>query len=349
MAGALALVVAVAVPVIAYVSSTQASVPALRFAALLGTPGNHTPNGRLPTLPVEIVFDEDNGRIVSRQENGDVVLWNLKDTSPEVIAYTDSLFGYCRSQAALIIAKENRVSILNLARDADPATRGARRIAAGAFDHVAWNSDCSRFALANQGSRSVDVWSAMLSVREVTIDTPMPVRNGLAISGDGRFIAAAQGTYSSDEGHSTRLDVYEVAHDLNVTPALALDDPAVVAGLWKMVFPPRSTTLIAGSQADAKAGLLGVSADTGDAVWQQSGFESYWVRGIAASPDGRLLATGDENGLLRLWDARTGERLFEARTGLVIQSLSFSSTGERLAIALWDSTIGIVDVADITR
>ncbi len=347
VAGALALVVALAVPVIAYVSMTPAPVPAVKFSTVLGTPGDHSPDGRLPTLAMDIVFDDKHNRIVSRQENGDVVLWGLKDSSPEVIAYTDSLFGYCRNRSALIIAKEDRVSILNLARDPQPTPLGARRLTTGAFDHVVWDGNCSRFALASQASRTVDVWSAMLSVREVTIKTAMPVRNGLAISDNGRFVAAAQGAYSDDDGHRTRLDVFEVAANLDVTPSTALDDSTVVAGMWKMVFPPRSTTLVAGSQTEARSGLIGLAATTGDPGWRQDGFDSYWVRGVAASPDGKLLATGDENGLLRLWNVDDGSKVFEASTGLVIQSLSFSSDGTRLAVALWDSTIAIVDVADL--
>ena len=79
-------------------------------------------------------------------------------------------------------------------------------------------------------------------------------------------------------------------------------------------------------------------------IWKHRGFASYWVRALALSPDDQFLATGDEKGWLRVWKPETGEKLYEGTTGLVIQSLAFSDDGRRLAAALWDSTIRIVEV-----
>ena len=102
--------------------------------------------------------------------------------------------------------------------------------------------------------------------------------------------------------------------------------------------------MIVGSQTNAKSGLRSIATDTTGERWRKDGFESYWVRAVAASPDGKLIATGDEKGWLRLWNARNGVKLHELQTGLVVQSVSFSDDSRKLAIALWDSTIGILEL-----
>jgi WD40 repeat protein len=65
---------------------------------------------------------------------------------------------------------------------------------------------------------------------------------------------------------------------------------------------------------------------------------------VELSPDGRLVATGDHDGLLQLWDAATGRELKQApahRTGIV--SVKFSPDNQQLAsgsaygdVTLWD-------------
>ena len=74
------------------------------------------------------------------------------------------------------------------------------------------------------------------------------------------------------------------------------------------------------------------------------------VRGLAFSPDGRLLATGGDN--VRLWDTGTGEQLaaLEGHTeGLGVwgwlRALAFSPDGKLLASAGADGTVKLWDVA----
>src|SRR5262249_3350064 len=60
------------------------------------------------------------------------------------------------------------------------------------------------------------------------------------------------------------------------------------------------------------------------------------VGGVSFSPDGRLLATIDRSGAVRVWDVRSGQELHPAALrdpglGRVLWSVAFSPTGKHLA------------------
>lgn len=315
--------------------------PALTYIRVLGVPGPVTQHVNLPTLPLHLAFDQARARIVARQENGQIVFWNLKTGGRVVVARTKSAFAYCRAKQRLLIGDDIGVSLHDL-------TTGRRHhITGGDYDFAAWRADCGQFALASGDSRAVELWRTKDAARLATVSTRMPVRNGLALSADGQYIAVAQGTHSAIDGHRTRLDIFLVSKNGMPTRSTGIDKKDTILGLWKMVFTPDASTLLVSSQTKGMSGLRSLSSGTGNIYWGEDGFKAYWVRALAVSPDGKLLVSGDENGLLRGWDVRTGRRLFQRRTGLVIQSLAFSDDGQQLAVALWDSTIGIVDMATL--
>ena len=60
------------------------------------------------------------------------------------------------------------------------------------------------------------------------------------------------------------------------------------------------------------------------------------VNGVAFSPDGKLLATADADGTVRLWNTATGHevgtpRSDEAGPGLGVKAVAFSPDGKLLA------------------
>ncbi len=73
---------------------------------------------------------------------------------------------------------------------------------------------------------------------------------------------------------------------------------------------------------------------------------AFNVRGLAFSPDRKVIASGSQRNTIRLWDAETGQELkvLTGHTGAVV-GLCFSPDGKALASSSWDRSIRLWDVA----
>jgi WD40 repeat protein/serine/threonine protein kinase len=65
-----------------------------------------------------------------------------------------------------------------------------------------------------------------------------------------------------------------------------------------------------------------------------------WATGVALSPDGRLLATGGQDGFIVLWDLATRRRLLRLDAGRAVTNLSFTLDGRALLVAAGEDLIG---------
>lgn len=69
------------------------------------------------------------------------------------------------------------------------------------------------------------------------------------------------------------------------------------------------------------------------------------IMSVAFSPDGKILATGDGNGEIRLWQVVDGKQLFACKSHTdLIKSVAFSPDGEMIATASHDKTVRLWDV-----
>lgn len=83
---------------------------------------------------------------------------------------------------------------------------------------------------------------------------------------------------------------------------------------------------------------------TGTQLSTLKGHTSYVLR-VVFSPNGKVLASGDESGTVRLWDVGTGKSLAVLQgDSQFISSLVFSADSALLASASWDGSVRIWDV-----
>jgi len=63
-----------------------------------------------------------------------------------------------------------------------------------------------------------------------------------------------------------------------------------------------------------------------------------WVESVSFSPDGRFLASGDVDGVVRMWDIESGREVRRMKHGADVKSVGFSPDGRFLASgggAIW--------------
>ena len=149
--------------------------------------------------------------------------------------------------------------------------------------------------------------------------------------------AASLGDLGSEEGQDVHLLRREA------------ENRARLGEVWGLAYAPDGLTLASGSGGPAEPGAL--------VLWDlAAGRPRLWleqplgVRAVAFSSDGKKVATGGWDQVVRLYDAHTG-KLDAALTGHsnLINTLTFSPDGTVLASGSLDKTIILWDVAKGTE
>jgi len=149
--------------------------------------------------------------------------------------------------------------------------------------------------------------------------------NGLAFSPDGRFLATSGMTPDRQSGF---VKIWDVGSG---TVAATLSDKEL--GARQLAFSPDGKKLL-------------VCTNQGIQLWDVADRKRDWtyprendktkfldVGTLAYSPDGKLVATGDYSGLVRGWDAATGEERDSCKvTEAYVTALAFAPDSQSLVI-----------------
>jgi WD40 repeat protein/tRNA A-37 threonylcarbamoyl transferase component Bud32 len=238
------------------------------------------------------------------------------------------------------------------------------RVPAGPARSVVFSADGQSLATAS-GDRTVTIWDAA-SGREVrTFHGGGDVIHGVAFSPDGRWLAAADvvgtlkvwDTATGEAIFTRRASPGNPAERLVETLRAVPHSPA----------QPRSASCVVFS-SDGKR-LAWTGEDSTVAIWDLDTLPSPLpavldkevepitcqghtglVTSLVFSPNGKRLCSAGEDGVVKLWDSRTGQEALTLRGHPgVVRSVAFSPDARLLAAAGDDGTITIWDGTPLDR
>ncbi len=308
----------------------------------LGEKQQPTLDRLLPDVPRYIVFNKNSDKLITKEMGGKLVEWDLKTKEKREIGHLESkrFFAYSSDVNWLLIQKSNDdITLRNLDYDNEFL------ITNGKYDTGSLSIKGFHVVLS-EGGKTFQYWQLHnhnISTQK-SFQTSMPIRNGLTLSNNGKYIATAEGTYKDEEGHKT---IVEVWNSKNERQPLRVFNTGEILGVWNLVFSQDESLLAVDTQNNSKSGIRVWDVRTGRQLLNKSGFEAYWTRALAFAPkeqytDMDYLASGDEKGYLRIWKIPGGESLIWETYPTGIQALTFSPNGKYLAVALWDTTIQIL-------
>ena len=317
----------------------------LEFAFQLGEHQEPRLDRLLPDVARRLVFNKTGTKLIANGMGGTIVEWDIQTRRKREIGniHAKRWFAYSSGANHLLVRKsDDNVTILSLENGDET------RLTNGQYESGSLSAD-GTLAVLSKGDSEVEVWRlAKQSPKAVTdrefakklktFQTGLPVRNGLTLSDDGQFIAAAEGSYRDGEGHRTIIEIWN-ATDEDPTKVFNTGE---ILGVWNVLFSPDATMLAVDTQKNAQSGIRVWEVETGRQLLMKAEFEAYWTRALAFSPTSDYIASGDETGNLRVWDISKGESVIWETYPTGIQSLAFSPNGDYLAVALWDATIQVL-------
>jgi eukaryotic-like serine/threonine-protein kinase len=150
--------------------------------------------------------------------------------------------------------------------------------------------------------------------------------------------------FSPDGKFLTTVSNDNITRTWNVETKSIISQTEPLKGAWKCAyFPDGKRFAVAASTASSPIVKV-YETETGKEILTLSGHLKR-IRAVDVSPDGKIIATGSQDGTVRIWNAETGEELRKfdfATKSTEINDVTFSKTGEKLAVVGFE-TLSVLD------
>jgi WD40 repeat protein len=162
---------------------------------------------------------------------------------------------------------------------------------------------------------------------------------------NGNF-AARFAQYFGDEANAGRIQPSEVRIWSATDGSLQSILPLPPCQVTDVELIPHSNLLVVGGWLPGKGGLLTIWDAAASKLVHTLPTPGAEVLSITTSPDGRILASGDADGNLELWELSTHTKLRSQKLDHAIEAVAYSNDGKLLAAADAKQTVRILDASN---
>lgn len=314
-----------------------------------------------------VIFSADDSKIFSSGRDGSVKVWDSNTATRLAILETPSepLPGNDAEQAALREAGEKEapppLGPLALSPDGKQLAAGSSRGKIFEWDTETWK-ELRRIGNAHDGHIAdlayqapslllsagqdgiLNSWSMAGSKPSCKLLEDFRDQTQMAISGDGGHLAVCFGA-PTDAGAGSKLRTFSIEEGENLQ--LLRNGTISPDMVGDVVFANPGHTAVV---ADFQGRLVFLPEEKDQKPEFVSAIPEHTIGNLplvalAASPDGSQIASGAQNGMIKLWDAEA-RKVTKTLPGhpATVKGLAFSHSGKRLASASSDGSLRLWDL-----